>query len=206
MAAAVEEPVENVRAKLAALKTRRDELETELLNLYSQLRKHNVTMTEPLVDGEGYPRSDIDVYTIRHIRHEIICKQNDCQALTEEMRLGLYALHLEEKKNINAVDPSLKPFAWVDQIDENSPAQKADLRVGDHIVKFGNLSEKNFTDLNSLKLFVDSNLRKPISVYVLRNEGLCPLVLIPDEWSGNGYLGCRIKLLNTPESMVSTAQ
>lgn len=31
-------------------------------------------MTEPLVDGEGYPRSDIDVYTIRHIRHEIICK------------------------------------------------------------------------------------------------------------------------------------
>jgi len=206
MAAAVEDPAESARNKLAALKAKRDELETELMNLYSQLRKHNVNMTEPLVDGEGYPRSDIDVYTIRHLRHEIICKQNDCQALTEEMRLGLYALHLEERKNIKAIDPSLKPFAWVDQVDENSPAQKADLRVGDHIVKFGNLSEKNFADLNTLKQFVDTNLRKSIPVYVYRNERLCPLVLIPDEWSGNGYLGCRIKLLNNPDSSVSVAQ
>lgn len=39
MAAAVEEPTENARSKLAALKAKRDELETELLNLYSQLRK-----------------------------------------------------------------------------------------------------------------------------------------------------------------------
>lgn len=52
-------------------------------------------------------------------------KQNDCQALTEEMRLGLYALHMEEKKTVNTVDPTLRPFAWVDQIDDNSPAQKA---------------------------------------------------------------------------------
>lgn len=41
------------------------------------------------------------------------------------MRLGLYALHMEEKKNMTAVDETLRPFAWVDQVDENSPAQKA---------------------------------------------------------------------------------
>lgn len=46
----------------------------EYCNKVFCILQHNVTMTEPLVDGEGYPRSDIDVYTIRHIRHEIICK------------------------------------------------------------------------------------------------------------------------------------
>ena len=31
-------------------------------------------MEEPLVDGEGFPRSDIDVYQVRHARHSIRCK------------------------------------------------------------------------------------------------------------------------------------
>jgi len=31
-------------------------------------------MTEPLVDPEGYPRNDIDVYQVRLARHRIICK------------------------------------------------------------------------------------------------------------------------------------
>ena len=33
-------------------------------------------MEQPLVDGEGYPRSDIDVYSVRHARHQIICKRS----------------------------------------------------------------------------------------------------------------------------------
>lgn len=39
MAAPAEERVVNLRSKLAGLKAKRDELETELLNLHSQLRK-----------------------------------------------------------------------------------------------------------------------------------------------------------------------
>lgn len=31
-------------------------------------------MDEPLVDSEGYPRADIDVYQVRNARHQIICK------------------------------------------------------------------------------------------------------------------------------------
>lgn len=30
-------------------------------------------MTDPLVDAEGFPRSDVDVYAIRKTRHQIIC-------------------------------------------------------------------------------------------------------------------------------------
>ena len=31
-------------------------------------------MEQPLVDSEGYPRADIDVYQVRLVRHQIICK------------------------------------------------------------------------------------------------------------------------------------
>lgn len=31
-------------------------------------------MNEPVIDSEGYPRADIDVYTVRHARHKVICK------------------------------------------------------------------------------------------------------------------------------------
>jgi len=31
-------------------------------------------MHGPLVDKEGYPRSDIDVYSVRVARNKIICK------------------------------------------------------------------------------------------------------------------------------------
>lgn len=31
-------------------------------------------MHDALVDAEGYPRQDIDVYQVRHARHRIVCK------------------------------------------------------------------------------------------------------------------------------------
>jgi Nas2 N_terminal domain len=33
----------------------------------------NVGMNGPLLDSEGFPRNDIDVYSVRHARHRIIC-------------------------------------------------------------------------------------------------------------------------------------
>lgn len=39
---------------------------------YNILQNH-VDMDEPLVDSEGYPRQDIDVYQVRQTRHKIIC-------------------------------------------------------------------------------------------------------------------------------------
>ncbi len=37
-------------------------------------QQKNVGMDGPLIDSEGYPRADIDVYSVRHSRHRIICK------------------------------------------------------------------------------------------------------------------------------------
>ena len=35
--------------------------------------QNNTDMTQSLVDDEGFPRNDIDVYQVRTVRHKIIC-------------------------------------------------------------------------------------------------------------------------------------
>lgn len=46
-------------------------------------------MESPLVDADGFPRNDIDVYQVRHARHQIINLQNDLKALLKEIEKGL---------------------------------------------------------------------------------------------------------------------
>lgn len=43
-------------------------------NNICDLFQNRVGLDDPLVDAEGYPRQDIDVYQVRHARHRIICK------------------------------------------------------------------------------------------------------------------------------------
>lgn len=53
------------------------ELQTFKLKKYYILLtgfQNNVGMHEPLVDAEGFPRNDIDLYQVRTARHKIICK------------------------------------------------------------------------------------------------------------------------------------
>uniref|UniRef100_A0A452J4E3 Nas2 N-terminal domain-containing protein n=1 Tax=Gopherus agassizii TaxID=38772 RepID=A0A452J4E3_9SAUR len=55
---------------------RKDELEAQIKACYAVLEgQKGVGMNEPLVDAEGYPRADVDVYQVRAARHNIICKQ-----------------------------------------------------------------------------------------------------------------------------------
>ena len=59
---------------------KKETLEKELSDLHAVLTSQNVGMTEPLIDGEGFPRSDIDVYQVRHARSNISRKKNDLKA------------------------------------------------------------------------------------------------------------------------------
>ena len=42
--------------------------------LIMYMQQGDVGMKDPLVDNEGYPRSDIDVYAVRTARNRIISK------------------------------------------------------------------------------------------------------------------------------------
>lgn len=35
--------------------------------------QNHVGMSDSLIDSDGFPRADIDVYQIRHARHKMIC-------------------------------------------------------------------------------------------------------------------------------------
>lgn len=51
------------------LMERRDQLERDLKEQQLILRQNDdVGMRAPLVDSEGFPRSDIDVYAVRYAR------------------------------------------------------------------------------------------------------------------------------------------
>ncbi|RKO96326.1 hypothetical protein CAUPRSCDRAFT_8270 [Caulochytrium protostelioides] len=156
----------------AALKTliaQRDALEAEILDLLEILKAQgNVGMTAPLVGADGFPRADVDVYTVRHTRAEVIRKRNDAKALTDRIESELHELHrvaqLERTTTIptpqaqnesaaaaapipGAADhgddaglASLAPMARIDAVAPESPASAAGLVTGDLLLRVGRLT------------------------------------------------------------------
>ena len=62
------------REQVMEMMKQKDGLEEDIKALHDVLKCQGVGMDEPLVDGEGFPRSDIDVYQVRHARNNIRCK------------------------------------------------------------------------------------------------------------------------------------
>ncbi|GME75755.1 unnamed protein product [Ambrosiozyma monospora] len=69
-------PTSTTNATLTELEQLKQEIITHLTNLTSKLPP-NVTMETPLLDANGYPRSDFDVLLVRCVRAEIIKARND---------------------------------------------------------------------------------------------------------------------------------
>lgn len=55
--------------------------------------QQGVGMDDPLVDNEGFPRNDIDIYTVRTARNRIICKLNGHQ-LSSKILLIIVSIFL----------------------------------------------------------------------------------------------------------------
>jgi len=90
-------------------------------------------MTGPLVDSEGFPRNDIDIYQVRQARQTIICLQNDHKELMNQIQTLLNQYHSE----IATTDPELVNRASALDLDsDRSPggANLADLAPARAIV------------------------------------------------------------------------
>ncbi|KAK8732953.1 hypothetical protein OTU49_006676 [Cherax quadricarinatus] len=150
------------RESVMALIEEKEKIEQTLKELWDVLKSNNMGMTEPVIDSEGYPRSDIDVYQVRHARHQIKCLQNDHTALLQRIEEGLAVVlspssaeNLDPNGiNISPASPAREPFAKVDHVSLGSPANMA--------------------------------------ITVSRNEQSISLSLTPRQWSGRGLLGCNI--------------
>ena len=103
-------------------------------------------MSNSLVDLQGFPRSDVDVYTIRHTRAQLIRLSNDHASLLKQIEQGLHQLHsLAKLQNISQLESPahLIPFARVDGVAPESPASEAGLLRDDLLLQFASLKSTN---------------------------------------------------------------
>lgn len=83
------------RKALAALDVKRKALEMEADAIHSELTSPGpegqppMGIDTPLVDEDGYPRADIDVYRARTLRGRFKTIQTDHKALMKELEQGL---------------------------------------------------------------------------------------------------------------------
>lgn len=132
-------PSERARSLIA----RKDALEAELEQQGSILKANNTDMRQPLVDREGFPRDDLDVWAVRHARVRIIELRNDLAALMDEIAKTLETVYrrspppLAEGESTGTTTTAsstvsgetaiseLLPFARVNGVAPGSPAADA---------------------------------------------------------------------------------
>ncbi|RHY58195.1 hypothetical protein DYB30_005386 [Aphanomyces astaci] len=160
----------------------------------------------PLVDDEGFPRSDIDVYTVRHKRHRFACLQNDLKWKMQEIEdvmtrlvimLAMNCINIGKLHAADAVSDSTVPVKL--EGNAGSPSSEAGLQVGDLVLEFGTATADNHRELAAIREIVMRNLDAPIEVVVQRRgtADQFRLSLVPHSWIGQGVLGCHIVPLHT---------
>ncbi|KAI5450574.1 putative 26S proteasome regulatory subunit [Naganishia albida] len=165
-------------------------------------------MSSPLVDPEGFPRADIDVYTVRHARAAIVRLRNDHRAVVEEMGRVLQVVYAAREgegpaivveRSAVAVQPSgvngtgriQTALAKVNAVAPGSPAAQAGMEKNDLILEFGHLDGDN--SLADVGALVASSEGVELRIVVRRGTALVELLLTPRPgWGGRGMLGCHI--------------
>lgn len=198
---------------LQELMAEKDRVEAELKALGQVLDSHGVHMNTGLTTFDGFPRSDIDVAQIRTTRARIIRLKNDYKDIMSRIEKGLHEHHArlaEQAQNPDAAGQAIAassappaaleaPFAKVNSVVADSPAEAAGLKVGDTITKFGWVDWTNHERLSRVAEAVSQNEGIPLTVKVLRGSAtggpaeIVQMQLTPRRnWGGRGLLGCHL--------------
>ncbi|KAH3670586.1 hypothetical protein OGAPHI_001101 [Ogataea philodendri] len=168
----------------------RGRIESQIDALLSRLRAQKADMDTPLVTPDGFPRTDMDVVEVRLVCSQIIRLRNDWRAISSLLQTKL----AESFNSTNTSSPPSRiPFATVDLVAEESPAQLAGLAVGDKLVSFGRVNATNHNNLKALVSAVAENV--PVDLTLLRNNTLHTIKLVPSKWNGQGLLGCKFTVI-----------
>ncbi|KAI0016450.1 hypothetical protein F4780DRAFT_759476 [Xylariomycetidae sp. FL0641] len=213
-------PVTNGNAKhlsFAELQLKKENMEAELKALGGVLDSHGVNMDTSLTTPDGFPRADIDVAQIRTTRARIIHLKNDYKDLMNAIEKHLHEHFASLQANGAADDAAApastsqanmmgdfvpqtldEPFAKVNSVVTDSPADAAGLKAGDEIRNFGYVNRTNHDGLKKVAECVQGNEGQRILVKVSRraassNRQELQLNLTPRrDWGGRGLLGCHI--------------
>ena len=188
----------------------KEKLEKEIEQLVLFLTGPNMPgLKGSLVDSEGFPLPNLDIYQIRQARQRYNILNNDYTSLMQKIETELHSYfgnpetsnkkRLEENIPIKieiGLNDSPVAFAEVTEISAGSPAFASGLNVNDKIVKFGRINYTNHEALTNLASFVRENEGNAIKVLILREASEVTLTIVPQRWEGPGILGCRFKPLN----------
>ena len=182
--------------QLLKLNDQRSAMEKEMGSIVEILESMNGApgLLEPLVDYEGFPRADVDIFEVRKLRNRHACLQTDHCKLMKELEQKLFSLHSdynergcvdkeEAPKSSKVEQPDVLmevieekkqesiPFVWVHDVASGSPAQQDGFKIGDAIVSFGQ-ADHTFGDqaLNKVVDTVKQNLNNPVTVNLLRKN------------------------------------
>jgi 26S proteasome non-ATPase regulatory subunit 9 len=192
-------------------------MERELSSILDYLNAPDMPgLTGPLVDPEGFPRAELDLYRIREMRQRFNMLNNDHCAVMKEIELQMSAYYSgmpveaaasgREEVKIEAVSVApivrSEPFAWVAEVTQGSPACTGGLLVNDKVVKITSITHEEFTTLSSLPDLVSHHVNQPLLFSILRTNEVnqdTPLEVsvTPQQWAGSGVLGCRLKPIGT---------
>lgn len=116
--------------KARVLITQKESIEAEIETHLSILRANNSTLRSPLIDADGFPRADIDIYAVRQARVRVIELRNDLDAAMNAIQKALEVVF--DPKHAAASSASeppttvaTTPFAKVDGVAPGSPAADA---------------------------------------------------------------------------------
>lgn len=130
-----ENPAETPAGHALALIARKDAIDAEIKDKAAILAANSCDMNTPLVDHEGFPRADLDIYAVRQARVRIIELRNDHKAVMDEIGKALERVYdpalLTSMSATSTESPpvqtggeanELQPFGRVDGVAPGSPA------------------------------------------------------------------------------------
>eukprot|EP00760_Papus_ankaliazontas_P015000 PhM_4_TR16227/c0_g1_i1/m.46223/K06693/PSMD9; 26S proteasome non-ATPase regulatory subunit 9 len=200
-----------LKAYIFDLMKKREEFEAELLMQMEYLDSTPAGQHGPLIDKEGFPRADCDVYGITVGRNRVATLRMDLQLIMDRIETSLHSLHAlektpgrprEKKDEAAAQTPQPQqthvPLCTVNSVAEGSPAMTAGLQAGDVVVSWGHdIAGGGVDPLQHISTVTSSSVGRGITVRVLRNAAVVELTVVPRTWSGRGVLGCHLLPANT---------
>lgn len=196
-----------MNATLVELLAQRDALEIEAMAITSELTSPGPNgeppagVKDPLVDAEGYPRGDIDIYEVRRKRQRLSVINTDHKELMKKLEKELQNNFAElppsqpSSSKAPAAKDTLRPIAKLDQILPDSPAAAAGIMEGDMLLRMGHVTSKTNNAMREIPKLVGDNVNKALNVEVLRGIHVVELSLTPAVWGGRGLLGCHLSPL-----------
>jgi len=207
---------QELKEALKAMMAQKQRLEEGIAVATEVLESTPAGTDGPLIDREGFPRGDCDLWAVRTNRNQRSCLTNDHKALMRDIATHLDLLHeaLRREGLVQAPEPATAPAAdaptkdpidpllaeckalpgvvRVETVTAQSPAAAAGLQPGDLIVSFHGIRAPVQGPLTLIGECVRDHVGQPLRLVVRRNRDLQLLTLTPDHWAGPGLLGCRV--------------